>query len=422
MLRFPCPHCHAGLKAKTEKAGAIFFCPQCKQKVRVPVTTSEKGVSTRAEVTYDDTPMRLVGKPGLGKPLPGLLITVAALSLFLVVALVVIIVLLISPREPTVRKEVAQRPEDVQPLPPFPAINPIPEPAFPVQPKIPVVPPALPIVPPGQNNAGGPYLVQSITRATNLAAVAKNIDGYGYNNDISILAAWVGAGASVTFNYPLIANVDYMFLGAGDDDARIIDLEIFDNFNNRRVALDQTNHPEAIVRFTPQFTGRYLLTLTLIGSRDNLPCICSVVILKRDGWTVPFKNLDDATLALSRLVGDLNQTEGPKLGKRFEFRYQPNQWAVYGGVLNQGSELVITNVDLGFGDRIFAGVSDGVSRRLDLQLLDVLSNVIAQPRGLPTNMPFLVQRVIGPGYGFRLRNASSPLGASLVMLAVLDVH
>src|SRR5207245_1420247 len=95
--------------------------------------------------------------------------------------------------------------------------------------QIPVAPPALPNVPPGQYSAGGPFLIQSMNRVTEMAATAKDIEGYGYNNGISILAAWVSHGANVTFTYRLAANIDYLFLAAGDDDARIIDLEVFDN-------------------------------------------------------------------------------------------------------------------------------------------------------------------------------------------------
>ena len=285
----------------------------------------------------------------------------------------------------------------------------------------PVELPPLPVGQPvGQNNAGGPFLVQAMTRVTNLAANAKQLGGYGYNDNISIMAAWVEGKRSISFGYPLTAGTDYLFLAAGDNDARDIDLAITDNYDNRTVALDQGSEPEAIAPFTPRFTGSYTLKLTLFSSRDNLPCICSLVVLKRDGWAVPFKNLDNATSALATLVTDLNRVHGPKRNKKFDFRSAPNQWAVFGGVLKEGASLKVTNMDLGYGERAMVGVCDGVSEKLDLHLLNRSSLVIGKQSQADAKPFFFAPQSQGPGYGLRLRNSSSPRGGSLVMMGVLD--
>jgi hypothetical protein len=124
---------------------------------------------------------------------------------------------------------------------------------------------------------------------------------------------------------------------------------------------------------------------TLIDSNNNVPCFCSLVVLKRPGWTIDFKNLDDVTLSTSKLVADLNQTQP---NKNYGFRMAPKQWAVYGGALKPGDDLVITGTDMGFGDRVIVAGCDGHSNKLDLQLLNTLGNPLLSYQGQPTNAPF----------------------------------
>ncbi len=40
LVRFQCPHCHVGLKAKREKAGNSYGCPSCETPVTVPTQTA----------------------------------------------------------------------------------------------------------------------------------------------------------------------------------------------------------------------------------------------------------------------------------------------------------------------------------------------------------------------------------------------
>src|ERR1035438_4161477 len=47
---------------------------------------------------------------------------------------------------------------------------------------------------------------------------ANDWDGYGYNDYESVLAGWLDKSQYLAFNYNLAANVDYLFVAAGDND------------------------------------------------------------------------------------------------------------------------------------------------------------------------------------------------------------
>jgi hypothetical protein len=70
----------------------------------------------------------------------------------------------------------------------------------------------------------------------------------------------------------------YRFIAAGDADARDVDLEVQDA-NGKVVAKDVRTDPEAIVEFTPQNTGRYLVRIRLYASDNHLPCFCLGVVM-----------------------------------------------------------------------------------------------------------------------------------------------
>ncbi len=319
--------------------------------------------------------------------------------------------------EPVPVVQVNPQPKPDPPANPPPVDPPAPPP---VQPPVPPPNnPLPPVQPAGQDLGSGIFLVQSMTRVTDIAGNAKKLQGYGYNDGISLLSAWVDKGKSVSFNTPLIANTDYMFLAAGDKDAQVIDLEVFDLVTNQRVANDQTNHPEAIVAYRPKFSGKYSLKITLFQSNKGFPCMCSLVMLKRPGWSIAFKNLDDVTYALAKTMSDLNKSQAGN--RKYEFRTGPNQWAVYGGALKPGQELSVTNINLGFGDCVVIGGCDKCSNRLDLYL-SRNKNPVSSYTGPASIEPFIIQRsCLGRGYGLRLRNSSTVPGASLVMMAAIDM-
>jgi hypothetical protein len=270
------------------------------------------------------------------------------------------------------------------------------------------------------------FLTEAIVRVTNLAKSAENIGAYGYNDGVSIVAGWVKHKGSLTLNTPLTAGTTYMFLAGGDKDATDVDLEIFDP-NGKKVAWDTTAFPEAIVTYTPTVSGTYPMKLTLFDSRErtsgkNVSCVCAAVILKKSGWKVAFANLDNATDNLSKLLSNVDQNVARKLGKRLYLNNASGQWAVYGGVLKKGFEMSVNTMNVGSGDRLFAGVSDGTATNMDLFYLNSKGQKVKGPdpkSPLPT--PYILHTPTDANHGLRIVNRDTTTGgAALVMMAVMD--
>jgi len=270
-----------------------------------------------------------------------------------------------------------------------------------------------------QGKASGTYLTEAFNRVTNNAALAANLNGYGYIDGTSIMAAWISVGGKATFNMQLDAGVEYVFLGAGDLDAQDVDLAIRDG-NNNIVAEDKRVAADAVVVYKPQFTARYTMELILFKARNNVPCVCAAVIMRKGGRQLTLRNLDEA---VTNLVGTLTRADNElktKLNKRLDLHREKGQWAMFGAVLDKGQTTDVYNLGLGTGLRAFFATGD--SRALDVDLF-LMNNdgtqTIKEDVRTDRDASFVHQP--GPGlHRLRIRNYDSN-GPSICMMGVFDI-
>jgi hypothetical protein len=220
-----------------------------------------------------------------------------------------------------------------------------------------------------QGKASGTYLKEAFNRVTDNAALGGKIGGYGYIDGPSIVAAWIKEKGKVTFTLTLEANVDYLFLGAGDLDARDVDLKIL-NDRGETVAEDTRTAADAVVTFTPKVTGPYTMELILFESKNKMPCVCAATILRKGGANLSLKNLDEAVgnfvNALAAMDNELMNTAK----KRLELHKKDGQWAMFGAVLAEGKDADVFNLSLGNGSRYFCATGDSRVQDVDLFLLN----------------------------------------------------
>jgi hypothetical protein len=281
----------------------------------------------------------------------------------------------------------------------------------------------LPIAPTsGQGVTGkdsGGFLTQAFVRVTGNAELTKRIGNYGYADGVSVLAAWVDRGDSVSFIRPLSANTPYKFLAAGDRDAQVINLEILDVNGKIVYASDGRNQPETFVEFTPTASTSYTMRLTLAKSRENLPCMCVATVLKKDGWKVPLGSLDTCakkiTDALATADAEVRRTSGNKL----DFYKAKNQWALYGGILKEKETLQIDNLTLGRGIKGFLAVGDNNTSDVDLFLLDQAGRTLKEDTSPAADAWFVYE----PGqqkHSLKALNYQAT-GPSLIFMSTIDV-
>lgn len=267
----------------------------------------------------------------------------------------------------------------------------------------------------GQNSAS--YLSQAFIRVTDSASGAAKLGNFGYDDGISILAAWVDCRDSVMYYVPLTKGVNYMFVAGGDNDSQDVNLEI-QNADGKTVASENRVAADAMLTLTAPTTDWYTLKLTLAKSRANLPCVCVACILKEDGHQVPLKQLDDSADRLMKLFTETDKLL-QKENKRLEFRRARNQWGLYGSVLAQGQKISVTNLDLGAGRRLFLGLGDKNTEDVDLFILDAKGNVAAADQKANS------EAIIGftpanERYGLRMLNFKGS-GPAVIMTGIFDV-
>lgn len=130
----------------------------------------------------------------------------------------------------------------------------------------------------------GPYFVQA--SAPLVALMKKAVkDGFSLpETSTSLAGGWLKQTTTEwerVITVDLVAGKSYRLLGAGDGDAKNINLQLLDG-DAKVVAQDVGSNPEAVVDFTPTRTGRYSVRLRLYASTMNLPCASMGVLLERD--------------------------------------------------------------------------------------------------------------------------------------------
>ncbi len=130
----------------------------------------------------------------------------------------------------------------------------------------------------------GVFITQASARLTKLVDTG-NKKGYQlHNNSFSIGGGWLKQSAEkwvVLYSIQLTADKEYVFLAAGDNDAKDVDLRIQDS-NKNEVAKDDKVNPEAVVVFRPKTSGVYTISVRLFDSRENYDCVVlSVVMVKK---------------------------------------------------------------------------------------------------------------------------------------------
>jgi serine/threonine protein kinase len=263
------------------------------------------------------------------------------------------------------------------------------------------------------------YMNAAVVRVTNLADKANTLNNFGYDNGISILGGWVEEKKNLTVTLTLTGGVQYLFLAAGDNDAVDVDLEILDAGNNV-VAKDTDTNPDAVVNFTPPANGKYTVKMTLYQSKNKVPCVCVTVVLKKDGSKVAVNNLDKAVGKIMKAMEAGDKALFDKSGKRIDLFQGAGQWAFYGGVLNQGSDMSMTNLTFGSGERYFLGVGDDSAQVIKLTLEDSSGKAI-KTDSVSSSTSVLDYTATGGTNGLRIYNTQST-GPSVVLMAVFDAY
>ena len=129
----------------------------------------------------------------------------------------------------------------------------------------------------------GEYITQAAARLSKQVGKG-NQDGFTLQENIfSSGGGWLKKSDKWVSLYTvqLNAGTAYRLLASGDNDAKDVDLRITDIKGDKEFAADTATAADAVVNFTPQTTGRYLIQIRLFDSRENLDAFCLSVVMQK---------------------------------------------------------------------------------------------------------------------------------------------
>ncbi len=132
-----------------------------------------------------------------------------------------------------------------------------------------------------QQGGQGQYVTEAAARLSKLVGAANKAGYVFQDNNFSIGGGWLKQSQEnwvPLYTLNLKAGTKYRFIAAGDADAQDVDLDIRDS-NGKTLKADTGTDPEAVVDFTPETTGKYLVRVRLYKSADNAPCLCLAVVM-----------------------------------------------------------------------------------------------------------------------------------------------
>ncbi len=255
----------------------------------------------------------------------------------------------------------------------------------------------------------GKYLAQAVARVYGTVLAAQRLDAdVGFDDGIALGVSLVRRRESTTLVRTLTAGETYYFIGAGDDDVSDVDIEVTDS-RGRPLASDRLDDASPVVEFTPRYSGRYRITLSL--PRSARDAFLALAMLRRGGWSVPADNMVIATRKLVAVGAALSESGASG------FLHEGNQWGVWGGVVAGDDAYELTDVTLGTGHRVLLAASDSPDGDIDLVVARSNGDLEGADEDAAADAVVRLQTSRTRRYRLTTRNAGS--GARFVMTGVL---
>lgn len=236
---------------------------------------------------------------------------------------------------------------------------------------------------------------------------------FGYMGGVCFVGAFLQPSTQAGLTVTLNAGTEYAFVGGGGSTAIDVDIRVA-NSSGTILASDVQSDANPVVTFTPSYTGSYTIYLRLYSSRQGYGSFCSMALMKYGGYTIPVARLDEALNRITALGSNLNE----RVSSDTRLNDQQGQWCFWGGVVNSGEDLSISNLNLGYGRQ--AIVAAGDSNVSDADLLLTASGERAEDDKTDAT-PVIIHRTSGSKYyALRIKNHSS-YGRAVLMASILTL-
>jgi len=250
------------------------------------------------------------------------------------------------------------------------------------------------------NWAPGDWMKQSLVDGLSKAAAASELSGYGFmRGSFCVLGAMIEEHGDARMIYHLDAGQRVLFIGGADNDARDIDITVYNEDTGVLVARDRETDRTPVVEFTVPSSGRYRVELDLYDS--TAPSFCTLMAL--EAGQLKF-NMNEVALALDSLIDTAGAASGRHSG--VDYAMSETGWSLYGVLLDGRGSHGVTNVSSGRESAVIVGTTGRSGDDLDLVLLNDSSREIDADRERD-NLPVISRAEGLSQHTIRLVNAGS---------------
>lgn len=259
----------------------------------------------------------------------------------------------------------------------------------------------------------GDYMRQAVENVLVKAALLQETLGMSLiDGEVSVLGGFMDEGDRIGWTTTFHAGTRYALVGGGDQDVDDLDIIVYDENGDiawQDVATD--NYP--VVEFEPRRTARYTVYLKLFDA--PVASFAAMALLSENGVGLPISRLNEAVETYNLQVDVI--TDRMDVGS---FHDEPNQWALYGVILDDGEDASISNMSMENGRHVVAASGDHAAEDIDLFLTDDTEADWVCKDDEPDAVPLISCWTNGSGkYRLRIENFDSA-GRSLVIATVLE--
>jgi hypothetical protein len=217
----------------------------------------------------------------------------------------------------------------------------------------------------------GVYMGQAVGGALGAAIGAmQEASDLGFHSGISLFGTYVEQEEAALAPIGLEKGVDYLFLGACDEDASDVRIRVLDTDDAELAAEDEPGQVGALA-FTPESDGDYVVEIGLPDAKS--PAFCAIVVLAAGGVRVSQDALFATADAFSEYAEGVRK-EVPDLA----FHSGENEWGLLGAVASEGEMVGLAGLSYnGTTHRFGAAAGKGVTG-VKVSLTDADGNVLEQ--------------------------------------------
>lgn len=212
----------------------------------------------------------------------------------------------------------------------------------------------------------GTQLAQAFSTVMEDTREAMSTSSLGFKPGLSVFGAYLRPKASARFTSEFLPGRKYVVAAAGNTDAESLTVALLDE-TGKTLAKDASQDNTAVAPLQNTKKRKVSYQLTNTGTKPMFACL--TVLVDKDGWDLHRDNV-------KAVVDKCRKLTGVAKGQNYRFYTRSGSWCLYGGLIEQGSSLRATKLNVTSGSHAVIGFCDGQASLLSLSVANSGGDII----------------------------------------------